>query len=138
MERQPIVPPPGYTGPTPNYASTPAELAVTAEQPAQPPVEEVVTLPAAAEQTGVPKQTVAMDRPPEIPPPSREPSGASVPVPSKPAIEAGGPPRTEPPSYVPAKTQPRALDRPPNKLPLYIGIGVGVVILIIIIIIAAT
>lgn len=138
MERQPIAPPPGYTGPVPSYAPTAAELAETVEHEAQPPVEEV--LAPSAEQSGVPKQTVVMDRAPEIPPPAREPSGSDVPapVPSKPAIEAAPPrPQQPAPSRVPAPIEPKDLDKPPaNKLPLYIGVGVGVVILIIIIIMA--
>jgi hypothetical protein len=140
MERQPIAPPPGYTGPMPSYAPTPAELATTVEQPAQPPLEtpvqpvELASTPA-AEQPGVSKQTVVMDRAPDIAPPQREPSGSSVPasVPATPAIE------TQPRAYVPAPIPASGeLDRRPSKLPIYIGVGVIVIIIIVIIIIAAT
>jgi hypothetical protein len=140
MERQPIAPPPGYTGPVPTPARppTPAELATTVEQPAQPPVEQ----PVAAQP--VTKQTVVMDRAPDIAPP-REPSMSSVPasVPATPAIETGGPPRTQQPSpgQMPAPIPPRdaQLARPTrNMLPVYIGVGVVAVILIVLIIIIAT
>jgi hypothetical protein len=144
MERQPIAPPPGYTGPTPSYAPTPAELAATMEQPAQPPMEEPAQPVApAAVQPGVSKQTVVMDRAPDVAPPGREASMSSVPasVPSTPAIETGGPPRTQQPlpSQLPAQVQSRDLDRPAKKnmLPVAIGVGVVAVILIILIIVIA-
>jgi hypothetical protein len=150
MERQPIAPPPGYTGPMPSYAPTPAELATTVEQPAQPayeapaqpvqPVQPVQAPPPAAEQApGVGKQTVVMERPPEVGPPQREPSASSVPasVPATPAIEAG--PRSQQPQpYLPAPITPRELDQPKSKLPMAIGLGVIAIIIIVIIIVAVT
>jgi hypothetical protein len=144
MERQPIAPPPGYTGPMPSYAPTPAELATTVEQPAQPayeaPAQPVMAPAPAAEQApGVGKQTVVMERPPEVGPPQREPSASSVPasVPATPAIEAG--PRSQQPQpYLPAPITPRELDQPKSKLPMAIAAGVVVIIIIIVIIVAAT
>jgi hypothetical protein len=141
MERQPIAPPPGYTGPMPSYAPTAAELAATVEHPAQPPVEQPQPAPeAAAQQPGVGKQTVIMDRAPDIAPPQREPSASSVPasVPSTPAIEAGGPRSQQPRPQVPAPITPSEIDRPKSKLPLYVGVGVVAIILIILLIIMAT
>jgi hypothetical protein len=142
MERQPIAPPPGYTGPTPSYGPTPAELAATMEQPAQPPVEPAQPVAPQPEAQPVTKQTVVMDRPPDVAPPRREPSMSSVPasVPATPAVETGGPPRTQqPPTQLPAPIPPRELDRPArNMMPIYIGVGVVAVILIILVIVIAS
>jgi hypothetical protein len=146
MERQPIAPPPGYTGPMPSYAPTAAELATTVEhsaqpsleQPAQPsqPVQPYAAPPAAEQQQpGVGKQTVIMERAPDIQP-SREASGSSVPASSTPAIEAGGPQSQQPRPYVPAPITPSELDRPPSKMPIYVGVAVIAIILIVLIIIA--
>jgi hypothetical protein len=150
MERQPIAPPPGYTGPMPSYAPTPAELATTVEQQAQPtydpPAQATPAQPAPAQpapaQPSMSKATVIMDRAPDIAAPSRESSGVSMPasVPAQPAIETGGPPRTQqqPATQLPVPMTPADLDRPEkSKLPLYIGAAViGIVILILILAIA--
>jgi hypothetical protein len=150
MERQPIAPPPGYTGPMPSYAPTPAELATTVEQQAQPayepPAQATPAQPAPAQpapaQPSMSKATVIMDRAPDITAPSRESSEVSMPasVPAQPAIETGGPPRTQhAPAQHPVPTTPVALDRPAkSKLPLYIGAAAIAIVIVILIVIIAT